>query len=587
MNLAEDARGLLARLGQEGAAEALAELVVRSCEGARPLELAGLSAEILQAGGVYPALHGAGGLLLERMGRLREARQAYEQALEQANDPRIGLWLARVRRELAEMPAALALLEELELRGGLEDDLRLEKAEWLLENGQPGRAAETLSASGAGRGEGRRLCLLSLATLAEEKAEEARQHANAALRADRALLGEEHPDLARDLCALSGAETALGRPREALGSAEDALRRDRELFGGQHPVTARSLATLGEAQAGAGMLREAAGSLQQALHIFTESHGRYHPLVAALWNNLGHVQQQMGLLDEALSSFNQASVIFQKTRGANHLDTGLVYGNMGAILQMQGKLLAARMSLDHAVRVCEGALGRTHPTVAVLVQHLGEVLRQSGDLAGAEQAARRALEMGLAGEGDGAVLAERYANLGRVQQARKDYGGARESLEQALRLEETRSGKGSPPTAARLNSLGLLCREEGRREEARELLGRALEAALRAEDPPVTETANIETNLGVVLLELGEREEASRLLAAAEAREMALYGADDLRVAGRLSVHGPRWEQLGETGRALAAYRQAEAVFRQHLPPHHPRLASLRQALARLGAQAD
>ena len=122
--------------------------------------------------------------------------------------------------------------------------------------------------------------------------------------------------------------------------------------------------------------------------------------------------------------------------------------------------------------------------------------------------------------------------------------------------EEQRAGKGSAATAPRLNALGLLFREQGRLEEAREILTRALELLGPDQGLAVTEAANIETNLGVVLADLGLLEEAGRMFESAVGREIRAYGRDDVRVAARLAVLAQRWEQIGHRERALSAARR-------------------------------
>jgi tetratricopeptide (TPR) repeat protein len=153
-----------------------------------------------------------------------------------------------------------------------------------------------------------------------------------------------------------------------------------------------------------------------------------------------------------------------------------------------------------------------------------------------------------------------------------------EAVEEArLSLEESETvyGSGHPATARALNLQGILLREMGRPQEARE----PLERALAAQDTPRDQSnadvnlASILANLGMVLRDLGQREPARDHLEQALAIHRQTFGDAHPAVAADRSNLAMLAREMGQPERALEHLRPVVDIVRNLYGDVHPETA--------------
>lgn len=149
-----------------------------------------------------------------------------------------------------------------------------------------------------------------------------------------------------------------------------------------------------------------------------------------------------------------------------------------------------------------------------------------------------------------------------------------EAVEEArLSLEESETvyGAGHPATARALNLQGILLREMGRPQEARE----PLERALATQDRETTDInlASILANLGMVLRDLGQREPARDHLEQALAIHRQVFGDAHPAVAADRNNLATLAREMGQPERALEHLRPVVDIVRNLYGDVHPETA--------------
>lgn len=149
-----------------------------------------------------------------------------------------------------------------------------------------------------------------------------------------------------------------------------------------------------------------------------------------------------------------------------------------------------------------------------------------------------------------------------------------EAVEEArLSLEESEAahGAGHPATARALNLQGILLREMGRPQEAREPLERALTAQNR--ESTDINLASILANLGMVLRDLGEKEPARDHLEQALAIHRKTFGDAHPAVAADLNNLALLAREMGQPEKALEHLRPVVDIVRNLYGDVHPETA--------------
>ncbi len=153
-----------------------------------------------------------------------------------------------------------------------------------------------------------------------------------------------------------------------------------------------------------------------------------------------------------------------------------------------------------------------------------------------------------------------------------------EAVEEArLSLEESETvyGAGHPATARALNLQGILLREMGRPQEAREPLERALAAQDRESTDAnlASNLSSILANLGMVLRDLGQKDSARDHLEQALAIHRQTFGDAHPAVAADRNNLATLAREMGQPERALEHLRPVVDIVRSLYGDVHPETA--------------
>ncbi len=243
--------------------------------------------------------------------------------------------------------------------------------------------------------------------------------------------------------------------------------------------------------------------------------------------------------------------------------------------------------LPHVLAVCDHADAETTDT-AKLLAHAARYLHARVELVLATALYQRALHIFAEACGpDHVFVAVTLSNLGLVRRQRGEFEAARDHLEHALHVFEAAYGPAHPTVAGTRSNLGNLLRHLGQLEAAREQLQGALQVFIAAYGPAHPEVGRALGNIGLVLYELGEpaaaREHHERALHIME----AAYGPAHPEVARARSYLGLAAQELGDLEGALEHQQRAAHDLEAAYGPDHPEVAhmlrNLGGALQRIG----
>jgi tetratricopeptide (TPR) repeat protein len=385
-----------------------------------------------------------------------------------------------------------------------------------------------------------------------------------ALKIDEAVLGLDHPDVARDVNNLGSVLLDLGDIQGAKAAHERALKIRETVLGPDHPDVALDVGNLGNVLRGLGDLQGAKAAFERALKIREAALGPRHLNVAIDVGNLGNILHDLGDLQGAKTALERALKIREAALGPNHPDVAIDVGNLGNILHDLGDLQGAKTALERALKIHEAALGPVHPDVAIDVGNLGNVLRDLGDLQGAKTAHERALKIHEAALGpDHPNVAIDVNNLGNILRDLGDFQGAKAASERALKIDEAVLGPDHLNVAGDVNNLGNILRDLGDLQGAKAAHERALkihEAALGPDHPNVAIDVN---NLGNILHGLGDLQGAKAAHERALKIHEAALGPDHPDVARDVNNLGGVLRDLGDLQGAKAAFERALPTFQK------------------------
>ena len=273
----------------------------------------------------YAAALSNRGRALMRLGRLDEARAAYEEALT------------------------------------LQDDLPGDR--------RPSRAVI--------------LSTLGQIALDEDDREAAESYARQAVAIDRDLEAEEQGSLASSLQSLGAILVSQRRLDEAEPLLLEALALEEERLGATHPDLAATVGELSQIR----MLRgDAAGAvpfLRRAVEI-GRGRGEDHGDLAYDLATLAQGLTRSGAFDEAETTAAEAVRMSRLTDGPDSPFLARAILTLGVVLKNQGRLEGALAHLDEAVTIAEAALPAGHSFTANLWMNRAGVRVEAGDRAGAE-----------------------------------------------------------------------------------------------------------------------------------------------------------------------------------------------------------
>ncbi|MFZ6184483.1 tetratricopeptide repeat protein [Nannocystis pusilla] len=216
----------------------------------------------------------------------------------------------------------------------------------------------------------------------------AREHSERALALREALLGAEHPDVARSLNTLGNVALARGEYEQAVRYHERALAIRGKAYGVDSHDVATSMRNLGDAHLAHGALDEAFMFHNDALALRERLLGPDHPDVAAALIDLGRTQTARGEATAARDAFTRAAELRERiAAGADaRAEAWTLAGEANLAV---GDPVRAAAVLHRALEL-QGEVGPPSERRAATLAALAQALRAQGLTARADAMARAA-----------------------------------------------------------------------------------------------------------------------------------------------------------------------------------------------------
>jgi tetratricopeptide (TPR) repeat protein len=264
-----------------------------------------------------------------------------------------------------------------------------------------------------------------------------------------------------------------GLLRDSRTKLEEAVQYFETKLGVDHPEVGKTLHHLGFVLWDQGDLPEAKGFFERAVSIFKRSYKRPHPAVARTLAGLGMVLMDLGQLDDALAAQEEALAIFQALFGPDHFEVGRTCDKLGFVLRNLQSRVQAREQQERAVHILTKSFGANHPELAIPLSNLGLVLQELGELEEAGARHREALAIFEMYPPDHAHRQLAYSRFAVVLHRNGDLAGAREILENAIRVFRDKKGPGHPDVARGMEKLAFVLKDLGDAEGARGIIEEA------------------------------------------------------------------------------------------------------------------
>lgn len=393
------------------------------------------------------------------------------------------------------------------------------------------------------------------------------------LRRGMDLLGESVGE--EDARTLDSME-ALGQTLAALGrdGAEELLRRAydvrRRRYPADQPALRTSLRLVGEAARRAGRTAEAVAIFEECLAMSPADDTDDAAFDRAT------VEHSLALCEAARGQWSRAEALLRSSIATRERVSGRDSGLLVHPLCSLGEVLTqgGRVRLDDTEAVLERALeigmrqyGEGSLVVARVLNNLGSVRRAQRRMPEAESLFTRALKIRLAGGAcPPSELAESHNNVAASLLSRDATESAESHAREALRLFETLNPTGVETAVAR-NTLGVVCLQLGRHEDARELLARAGDDLAAALPPDDVRVLMNRVSLARCYLACGDAAQAERLAAGALASPGMRAAAFDVVRARTQGVLGAARTRLGRLDDAEKLLLESFAALESHTGP--------------------
>lgn len=253
-----------------------------------------------------------------------------------------------------------------------------------------------------------------------------------ALAVDRKLYGEEHPAVADSMTNLGQLLVARGELEAAATLMHRAYEMRSRLLEPNHPDIGRALARLAQVEHQLGRWTAAEPLYRQTLQHQINSLGPEHPLIAGRMNNLSWVLYDLERFTEAQRWAEKGLALNLKTRAEDSMSVGISKLHLARALGGEGNYAEAIQAGQEALAIGLKAYGPRHPFPASVHNSLAEILLRKGDLPRAKEEARAALEGLTELRDDHLRKSAARATLGRILTAQGRNDEARALLERAL-----------------------------------------------------------------------------------------------------------------------------------------------------------
>ncbi len=345
--------------------------------------------------------------------------------------------------------------------------------------------------------------------------------------------------------------------------ARRALEIRRRVLPEDHPLVAQSLYLYGFVLHDLHRYQESFELMRTALESLEESLGPDHPLVGHYLFGIHHLQEIRGNPVGAEESLWRSISIFEE-----YPEIGLsahTYGAMGHLRHQQGDLVSARQLYEKALGITERAFGPGCIEAAWLLNNLGRLETDLGELEDARLHLEQALQIAVDLYGiDGEHTAGHYVALSALDLATGDLEQAEKLARRACEINECATDPGTPKADVAARALGIVLRERGWYEEAREVLSRGLLVRKPGLDVPNHDVAENLIALADLIVVMGAESQAIPIYEEAVSILERLHGRQNPRAASTRLKIADAWIHSGQWAEAFEHAIQAEEVAREH-----------------------
>jgi CHAT domain-containing protein len=366
----------------------------------------------------------------------------------------------------------------------------------------------------------------------------------------------------------------------AAGDEAKAIRADRQATPADR---ARRLTELGirivkEVGADPQPAAEAEALFQEALDIRRLRAGDESAEVADSLDILSTFHFMLGRYDEAEDEERRALDLRERLLSQGDPAIAAARDGLGTILYRQGRYSEAEPLLAGALETFRTASAPDAESISGGLNTLAELARVRGDLRLASERLTEALSYV---EGTPSLQPPLLNNLAGLYKDEGRYDQAEDLLRRSLHLRETADPPQPAQVAIALLNLAELARLQGRAAEAASLYGRALDEARRGLGPDNPELARFLNQAAVGAADDGRWDDAFALSAEGIALLRRTLGGDDPILAQALLDRGGMLQARGRADEALASIREGLGLRVAALGENHPEVATARLALAR------
>ncbi|HEU0034209.1 MAG TPA: serine/threonine-protein kinase [Kofleriaceae bacterium] len=408
-----------------------------------------------------------------------EQRPKIQQVIERLSDAKAGMYAGNFGRAINASTDAAKLAHDIGF-DPLEAEAQMTLGMALVNVGNTNDAHTALAASTWAGLRGHRDDIVSLAAVhnalatAEglSKPEEAQIWLD--LGAAASARSGKHPRLEQQRLQIAG--VVAGTRGDLIGAVrahEQALALALQLYGRDHILVSRAEQLLGASLIGAGDYAAATAHYEHALQIVTKFYaGAEHPDVAILQSGLGSCYHYTNEPQKAYAAFQRALDIRERVFGANSPVLIPTLNNFAELYKDDGNTTAALALIERAQKLTEQTVGRAHPYFVSVTTTYGEILLRANRIADARPQLETALRIGerLQSPYLPAALTAR-ARLARVE---KQWADAVAFDERAIAGYEKSAGKDAAELWRPLTGLAQAKIAQGRTQDARPLLERAI-----------------------------------------------------------------------------------------------------------------
>ena len=325
------------------------------------------------------------------------------------------------------------------------------------------------------------------------------------------LRSEQSPEYIAVLRLLGSLYKHMELPAKCIEIMEEALRLDRIVFGEDHPNVDEDLYDLASALSDMGELDASLKLFQEVLERDRRILGEEHPYVGIDHTEIGDLYSHLGKYDFADEHYRIGIAIQRKAFPDDHLEIATTLNNFANHCQRSGNYERSLELHQEALRIRESQLPPGHPVVLSSHNAVGVLLGELGRYEEAEPRLRAVLEgrrkvYGRKPSVAGALFTVAH-NLDRQDRPEE----ALPLVEEAIGIYEEFNGRDHLDTARAWFFHGRLLLKMERLPEAKDRMEEALRVRRMRLDGDHRYVAAVEFALGDVHFQLGNWEQAQRL----------------------------------------------------------------------------